>query len=58
MRSSSGFYTDMKLLDLVVTVTIPYLLYRIAKQKRPIPLVTLQEQIDDYTERAMTGMLH
>jgi hypothetical protein len=48
----------MKLLDLVVTVTIPYLLYRIAKQKRPIPLVTLQEQIDDYTERAMTGMLH
>ncbi len=48
----------MKLLDLVVVISIPYLLYRFAKQKRPVPVVTLQEQIDDYTERAMTGMLH
>jgi hypothetical protein len=48
----------MKLLDLVVVVSIPYLLYRFAKQKRPVPLVTIQEQIDDYAERVMTGMLH
>jgi hypothetical protein len=48
----------MKLLDLVVVVSIPYLLYRFAKQKRPMPLVTIQEQIEDYTTRALTGMLH
>jgi hypothetical protein len=48
----------MRLFDLIITSTLLYLSYRAAKRIVITPVMNRREQIDDYTARAMTGMLH
>jgi hypothetical protein len=48
----------MRLLDFIVTSTLLYLSYRAAKRIVITPAMNRRDQIEDYTARALTGMLH